>query len=1096
MPAKEPMKISSSAIAYANTPNYSTETISKPAYAPPVLPANVVPDGANPAIAMDNVSYAYANLMANQGGYGFSGYPALAALSTRSEYRAFAEAISTEITRKWIRFTSDNGDDEGIEKRINELEKACEKFKLRGHIKQLSMLDALFGRAQIIANLRDQDRKTPLVLSPVTIKRKSLTGFAVIEPMWTTPQAYNSTQPDAPDFYKPNSWFMLGEEIHASRLMTLITRPVPDMLKPAFNFGGLSLTQLAEPYVENWLRTRQSVADLINNFSITALRTDMASVLSGGDGASIMARADLFTKTRSNRGLMILDKNMEEIVQTNTPLGGLHELQAQAQEQMCSVSHIPAIKLTGISPSGLNASSDGEFKAWYDWVAAQQQAHYRDILDTCIKIIQLSEFGEINPDIRWEFAPIEEMSEKERADIRMIDSQVAGAMIDRGVLDPQEERERLARDKHSGYNGLDLNIEVGQQGDEDDDLAQDADRWITVHPNGKDAKGQPALIGENGEVKAGMGGKFNGKNIKDAHGTKQFTSGETNAETAERNKEESAKKEHDSLLSEANRALESGESLKKPEGFSDDDFGLMKDTVTSYHKNPNSQERYQKTLRRLANHGDETQRKVAKEVMRTLGIPEKDSNAAEYEDIRFGAVENGNSPLHDKSSLSDETPKEQIAQPSQGKKTPKLKQGNISIKTPLNATKTSFGDYSVEGLPSGEYVDAKHLTIKNGKVIGMHPDIAKRIGAETHGEVQGVTEKAAVKNSEKSRIETEQKARHEEHLRTQNAIFESSQANQKRLNEIAKEHGDDFAKSIVAKIKESGVTKYTAGDVNSAIAANEEVSKIIDAEMQKKQSSQPVKREYSAEHRAAQKAAQAAVNALPQHAIEHHAKETGVDAIQAKKDLLLDANQNSAKSAEAVARLMQVENPQPQPVIEQPKPEEPKPEPKAHKYVAPQSIGEYVMPQGHERVAEHLPIEIETEKAYGVTNPNYNPQPSGYYGRHRAAKGEQFDNDKVHWLPKSQVGAHEGVVVSMPSWFAQKRGYSTHETESRRAEAFEAGKSRYNELLAQAKAAGVKGVRSMMKTETIKQKMREHGLAVDMALDEENEGLDYMNGIE
>ena len=44
----------------------------------------------------------------------------------------------------------------------------------------------------------------------------------------------------------------------------------------------------------------------------------------------------------------------------------------------------------------------------------------------------------------------------------------------------------------------------------------DADRWITVKPNGPDAKGSPVLIGENGEIKAGMGGKFNGKHISKA----------------------------------------------------------------------------------------------------------------------------------------------------------------------------------------------------------------------------------------------------------------------------------------------------------------------------------------------------------------------------------------------------------------------------------------------------------------------------------------------------------------------------------------------------------------------------------------------------
>jgi hypothetical protein len=53
-------------------------------------------------------------------------------------------------------------------------------------------------------------------------------------------------------------------------------------------------------------------------------------------------------------------------------------------------------------------------------------------------------------------------------------------------------------------------------------FAQDEDKWVTVHPNGKgpkkngdgDKKGQPVLIdGETGEVKGGMGGKFTGKRI-------------------------------------------------------------------------------------------------------------------------------------------------------------------------------------------------------------------------------------------------------------------------------------------------------------------------------------------------------------------------------------------------------------------------------------------------------------------------------------------------------------------------------------------------------------------------------------------------------
>lgn len=42
----------------------------------------------------------------------------------------------------------------------------------------------------------------------------------------------------------------------------------------------------------------------------------------------------------------------------------------------------------------------------------------------------------------------------------------------------------------------------------------DGNRWITVHPNGKDNKGTPVKLDEDtGEIKAGMGGKFNGRHI-------------------------------------------------------------------------------------------------------------------------------------------------------------------------------------------------------------------------------------------------------------------------------------------------------------------------------------------------------------------------------------------------------------------------------------------------------------------------------------------------------------------------------------------------------------------------------------------------------
>jgi hypothetical protein len=53
----------------------------------------------------------------------------------------------------------------------------------------------------------------------------------------------------------------MGTEVHASRMPAFVGHPVPDMLKPAYSFGGLSLSQMAKPYVDIWLQTRESVGD-------------------------------------------------------------------------------------------------------------------------------------------------------------------------------------------------------------------------------------------------------------------------------------------------------------------------------------------------------------------------------------------------------------------------------------------------------------------------------------------------------------------------------------------------------------------------------------------------------------------------------------------------------------------------------------------------------------------------------------------------------------------------------------------------------------------------------------------------------------------
>ena len=462
----------------------------------PKIPAGVVPKGGvAPVLAMDYNASSYFD---NQIYSGFPGFSYLAQLATRPEYRAMASTYSTETTRKWIKFTSKQSDGKDSSEKIKLIEKEFKRLGIKEVIQLIAEHDCLFGRGQIFIKIKNNEDKNPLILDPRTIPVGSLERVCAVEAMWTTPSSYNAIDPSAPDFYKPSSWFMLGREVHASRLLTVVTRKLPDMLKPAFNFAGISLSQLAEPYVDNWLRTRQSVSDLINNFSITCLATAMDQLLQPTEGGDdLFARADLFTATRSNRGIMLLDKEREELQQINTPLSGLHELQAQAQEHMCSTSKIPAIILTGISPSGLNASSEGEIRIFYDWINAGQEAFYREPIEIILKIVQLSLFGEIDHDIGFSFVPLYQMTPEQEADIKLKNSQTDTNYVQSGVLDPSEIRDRLAKSEDSGYLGIDVDgIEMNENEAEDESTSEAQHNAMEAAAHGKSTLGIPQSVGK------------------------------------------------------------------------------------------------------------------------------------------------------------------------------------------------------------------------------------------------------------------------------------------------------------------------------------------------------------------------------------------------------------------------------------------------------------------------------------------------------------------------------------------------------------------------------------------------------------------------
>lgn len=453
------------------------DTFARPVPLPGTLPTNT----AGRELAMDYAigpSAPFAAWSVASGvfheGLAFLGYPYLAELTQRAEYRHISEIWAEHAVRRWIEVKG------GSDDKRAQLEAELGRLNVRAAFQEAFQQDGHFGRSQIFLDFGDADNDAelskPLIPAAKVSQRRPLKAIKVVEPMWCYPGPYNTTNPLRQDFYTPSVWYVYGRTIHASRFLTFVGCEVPDMLKPAYAFGGLSRTQMAKPYVDNWLRTRQSVSDATHSYSVWKLKTNMESVLQGGPADDLFARVDLFNEARDNRGAAVIDKESEDIENVSMTLASLDKLQAQAQEQLASVARIPLSIYLQITPTGLNATSDGETRNFYADVHGYQTKVGTPLLDRLMDVVQLSLWGAIDPDIHYVWLPLWEMSETDRATVRTSEATNAATYIAGGVISNEEERARLNDEEGGLYAGLLTGAapEVPDDGSDDTEDTDDA----------------------------------------------------------------------------------------------------------------------------------------------------------------------------------------------------------------------------------------------------------------------------------------------------------------------------------------------------------------------------------------------------------------------------------------------------------------------------------------------------------------------------------------------------------------------------------------------------------------------------------------------
>lgn len=410
----------------------------------------------------------------------FLGYPTLSALALRTEMRIACNESVEDIFRNGFRIRSNDPNVDRTDT-IAALENEFNRFGIETIMKTIGYNAEAFGSAFLAIRTKNDtyDFSNPLIFG-VNFGKGDLLGFRSIEPIWMSPTAYNATNPLADDYYVPSKWAVNGNlgngvgdgyGIDATRLKQLVLYKVPDYYKPSFLFGGLSLTQMILPYLDNFIKVRNDIPDVVKTFRTQIWETDMQALLQ--DSSAFKARMQGFVDMRDNFGVMAVDKDREAMTQINTTLTGLKELQDALLELICVPSRLTVTALTGKQTKGAFNNGEEERSTQHEFVASKQKLSYTPFMQWILKVICYHLYGEFYEDLYIDFNPVDELNELEIAEMNKLKVDTYTNLIDAGVLTPEQVHAVIATDEKSEFNGTpfeadELDIEYAEDNQDED----------------------------------------------------------------------------------------------------------------------------------------------------------------------------------------------------------------------------------------------------------------------------------------------------------------------------------------------------------------------------------------------------------------------------------------------------------------------------------------------------------------------------------------------------------------------------------------------------------------------------------------------------
>ncbi|MEL6101305.1 MAG: phage portal protein [Pseudomonadota bacterium] len=408
--------------------------------------------------------------------------------------RKMVNIPAQDATRRWRAWQADKDQISAIEAVENE-------FRIRKKVKAARTAARLMGGSAILIGTADP---IEALVEPLELDRIGVGDLRYV----TVLSRYDLTPGRAirdiadPMFGMPGDWQVStgtarNVRIHPSRLCIMEGAPLPGVGTERIDLPwGDSVLQAAYDAFRDTDGVMRNVAQMIFEGQIDTIGIPQLTATLQSDPSAEEHLTDRIRVARMTKSVLnaLVHDVEEEIGRKEVRLQGVSDAVDRFLQICAGAADIPLTRFLGTSPAGLNATGESDLMNYYDVIQDQQETEITPSLHILDEVIIRSALGDRPDDVHYNWRPLWQMSDKERAEVGKMTVQTVTGLRD---LLPTETLGAAAVNaliENGSLPGLEAAVEAFGTELEGDDDQDERDAFGEDPTRADDAKPMPLYV--------------------------------------------------------------------------------------------------------------------------------------------------------------------------------------------------------------------------------------------------------------------------------------------------------------------------------------------------------------------------------------------------------------------------------------------------------------------------------------------------------------------------------------------------------------------------------------------------------------------------